>query len=538
MEGDMKNASKWTLGLGFAITLSGCSLLDLELFHAVQPKAATAGHSTAENADGEPHDEEHGTTIDLPEFRGPRIDVPGRSETEHDSHDPDSETDGDEERKPFPSSPPPRDTDDPSDGSDPEDRDGEEPGGDATHDQEGGYSCPQGFFGGSTDDGLLYCGVPIPHDSVAFCDSFSDTGFIGFYFRPPADDLFNFHCPAGTTHREAHNGSIVCGWEGVALPDASDLTAHCPNPHQGFIGFYWNLPPDGTNDIAQAADDIGETTDPTHDDPDTTNTDQPEDDTPTESDTLVYSCPDGFRYATNLGNLAFCVVPIPELPQSPSLSPYCHYIDDGYMGFSWSIADDPSYQCPAGAAAADNGAGDRYCLWQPIVLPQVEDVKAYCHWLHDGYIGFHWPLASADGTEGPNEHPDHACDDMAAIDACIDDVVDPDDADPVDPTQEEPDAAQDDVDDPLCPTNTYMLAPRICSDNSEEAAASYNSCLQMLGGSNIPDGNGSVFTPAAFCQIYIDCDGDFEHDNVMYCGQTGNWAPGCSTVELTFEYCE
>jgi hypothetical protein len=219
------------------------------------------------------------------------------------------------------------------------------------------------------------------------------------------------------------------------------------------------------------------------------------------------------------------------------------------MGFSWQSSDDPEYVCPDGSVSTDNGVGTQFCLWQPIVLPQVEDVKAYCHWLHDGYIGFHWPLEGDDNPESPDDHTDSACDDVREIESPSNDSDDlaseepvQDSAGPVDPAPEDFQDTADDQDDidggPICPTNTYMLEPRVCSENSTEAAANYVACLQMLGGSSVPNGSGGVFTPEAFCQIYIDCDGDFEDEGIMYCGRTGNWDPACSETQLTFDHCE
>lgn len=117
-----------------------------------------------------------------------------------------------------------------------------------------------------------------------------------------------------------------------------------------------------------------------------------------------YQCPEGMDYATNGDDLAFCLFNDLPLPRE-AVDPYCHYLNDGYMGFSFP--EEPvlasGYDCPEHSRYATNYAGHGFCIFDDLVLPPVDDVQPYCHWVNDGYIGFHWPLNRGDETsyEGP-----------------------------------------------------------------------------------------------------------------------------------------
>ena len=78
------------------------------------------------------------------------------------------------------------------------------------------------------------------------------------------------------------------------------------------------------------------------------------------------------------------------LPAAPSLSPYCQYLDMGYLGFSWSLSEVPSHECLPEARYAPSGQTG-YCLWEDIVLP-TPLAEADCNGLvATGDLGFRWP---------------------------------------------------------------------------------------------------------------------------------------------------
>ena len=99
--------------------------------------------------------------------------------------------------------------------------------------------------------------------------------------------------------------------------------------------------------------------------------------------TAGYACPEGSYYGPNGQGTGYCVFDGLGLPDAAGLSPYCDYLDDGYLGYYWDL-------CPAGTRYAPNGAGQAYCLWEDVALPPAEDLAAYCHYLDDGYLGFSW----------------------------------------------------------------------------------------------------------------------------------------------------
>ena len=99
--------------------------------------------------------------------------------------------------------------------------------------------------------------------------------------------------------------------------------------------------------------------------------------------TANYTCPDGSYKTDNGAGLGFCIFDELGLPEAENLTPYCHYLEDGYIGYHWDM-------CPADARFTTNGAGLNFCLFEDVVLPDANDVDAYCHWLDQGYIGFSW----------------------------------------------------------------------------------------------------------------------------------------------------
>ena len=106
---------------------------------------------------------------------------------------------------------------------------------------------------------------------------------------------------------------------------------------------------------------------------------------PTQAIADPHQCPSGFE-----------LVPAPErssclhedltLPET-TIYPYCHYLDYGYLGYSFE-GQNPN-PCPPHTRFASNGANSGFCLYEGISLPNAE-VQADC-------------LAVADGTIGNNE---------------------------------------------------------------------------------------------------------------------------------------
>jgi hypothetical protein len=110
-----------------------------------------------------------------------------------------------------------------------------------------------------------------------------------------------------------------------------------------------------------------------------------------------YQCPEGARQTTNLDDLGFCLFENLALPDTDTLEPYCHWLEDGYIGFHWETDGTLEYSCPEGSRWSSNGQGLDFCLFEDLVLPEAE-VEPYCHFLLDGYIGFSWYLDDIDAT--------------------------------------------------------------------------------------------------------------------------------------------
>lgn len=105
-----------------------------------------------------------------------------------------------------------------------------------------------------------------------------------------------------------------------------------------------------------------------------------------------YTCPTGSTFSTSDG-FARCTFERISLPAAASVSPYCQYLADGYLGFSWSLTEAATHVCPPEARYAPTETTG-YCLWEDIELPAV-DVTPDCNaLLAGGGLGFRWACPS------------------------------------------------------------------------------------------------------------------------------------------------
>jgi hypothetical protein len=158
-------------------------------------------------------------------------------------------------------------------------------------------------------------------------------------------------CPAGS--RYATNGSNLafCIFEDLGKPAGAQMQPYCNYLQSGYIGYDWSV-------TAASAS---------------------------------YSCPDGSRHSSNGAGTDFCIFEV----QPPTWAqPYCDYLQDGYIGYSWLI-------CPTGARLASNGAGGEFCIYENIPVPK--GAQSYCQYLQDGYFGYSYPLAQNVGYQCPSE---------------------------------------------------------------------------------------------------------------------------------------
>ncbi|MCH9684844.1 MAG: hypothetical protein K0V04_25640, partial [Deltaproteobacteria bacterium] len=121
------------------------------------------------------------------------------------------------------------------------------------------------------------------------------------------------------------------------------------------------------------------------------------------SPALATPCPDDARYAVNGAGQAWCVFEGLTLPAADDVEPYCHWLADGFIGFHWTASDGTaSYDCPDGAYASSNGAGLDFCIFDGLDLPQAENLEPYCHWLDYGYFGYSWDMCPAEARYTDN----------------------------------------------------------------------------------------------------------------------------------------
>jgi hypothetical protein len=112
---------------------------------------------------------------------------------------------------------------------------------------------------------------------------------------------------------------------------------------------------------------------------------------------LAEPCPDDARYATNGAGQAFCLFENMVLPNANDVEPYCHWLEYGYIGFSWTETPaTANYVCPAGSYKSDNGAGLGFCVFDGLWLPPAEDLAPYCLYASTS-------KTATSGTAGPAE---------------------------------------------------------------------------------------------------------------------------------------
>jgi hypothetical protein len=200
--------------------------------------------------------------------------------------------------------------------------------------------CPKGARYATNGSNLASCifdAITLPKSPHvgAYCD-YLHLGYIGYSWQiTPATR--NYHCPDGG--RYATNGYGV----GFCLFDASSAPAwagaYCDYLNDGYIGYSWLI------------------------------------------------CPPGARLTDNGAGTEFCL--FDNLNPPANAQPYCNYLQSGYMGFSFPVA--ASYSCPAGFRQTTNGADLGFCLVENLTIPASPPVSPYCDYLQSGYIGFSWP---------------------------------------------------------------------------------------------------------------------------------------------------
>lgn len=104
-----------------------------------------------------------------------------------------------------------------------------------------------------------------------------------------------------------------------------------------------------------------------------------------------YECPSG-SFFVKKDNDQFCLFYF-RVPESSDVRPYCGYLNNGYIGFSWPINDDVNYRCPTSARQTTNGSDLNFCVFENMQLPQANSLQSYCDDFAKGYVGFSWSSA-------------------------------------------------------------------------------------------------------------------------------------------------
>lgn len=107
---------------------------------------------------------------------------------------------------------------------------------------------------------------------------------------------------------------------------------------------------------------------------------------------LNSGCPIGStRYQTEQG-YGICVIDDFELPDlsEGKVVAQCERIAEGILGFTWNIQNQISdYDCPNHFQRFIEGESAS-CLLDDIELPSEKEIKEFCDYFQDGFIGYFW----------------------------------------------------------------------------------------------------------------------------------------------------
>jgi len=105
----------------------------------------------------------------------------------------------------------------------------------------------------------------------------------------------------------------------------------------------------------------------------------------------ITPCPPVARYATNGAGLAFCLFEHIALPNTDRIGEYCDSLHEGILGFAWPLVPAAAnYVCPSGALRTTDGDALGFCLFDTRSAPAA--ASPYCSYVADGYIGYSWPI--------------------------------------------------------------------------------------------------------------------------------------------------
>ncbi|MFT7625112.1 MAG: hypothetical protein ACI9WU_004303 [Myxococcota bacterium] len=236
------------------------------------------------------------------------------------------------------------------------------------------YSCPLGSTYTATPERgfCVYDDVDLPPaPATAFCDNL-EGGIIGFSWRLEEMESTHYMCPQGFFYESNVLGDAFCLAWAAPLPKLVEVRPYCDGLEQGYIGFSWPL--DAPDDTARQPDHF---TAP-----------------PSEgADDQASLCPTGSRLSTDGYEHGLCLFEGLDVPVSGDFEPFCHWLHQGWLGYSWRTGDVPGYVCPQGwdKTVSDDGV-NQFCMRQLDVMPKSNDVQPYCHFLYQGFLGFEWEL--------------------------------------------------------------------------------------------------------------------------------------------------
>ena len=98
-------------------------------------------------------------------------------------------------------------------------------------------------------------------------------------------------------------------------------------------------------------------------------------------------CPDGFKKSVSK-EVIYCLKSNLSLPQE-DVAALCQELAQGKIGFKWTASlKTEGYQCPIGAKLTKKDQ-ERSCVFEKLEMPKnTQDIKPYCHYLNKGYFGF------------------------------------------------------------------------------------------------------------------------------------------------------
>ena len=105
------------------------------------------------------------------------------------------------------------------------------------------------------------------------------------------------------------------------------------------------------------------------------------------------TCSPEMKWTSNQADLFFCTIDNIKLPKTGNPRQFCQFVEQGSIGFTYDLTyENRKYFCPYPFKEVNYGGLEIFCLLENLPVSNKTNLKAYCHFLADGYIGYSWDV--------------------------------------------------------------------------------------------------------------------------------------------------